>query len=1847
MPDPFVAPSSDRPFVAPSEDRAFIAPLKDDDSGWFDTADKDAAMAAKSDAKNQFNPLKDGAYSRDYPKTPIEPLPDNPLPSDILKTASSVGARAVDEFAGAVDNSVAPAAGTVMGALQRPKAFVKTLFLGNEQEQADAKKQYEEMYARQGLTVTRDGKPWISMDENALPPSGNGLGEGAQRILAQDWAAAHPGYQMPFPGLVNPLDRIGDAAHAFMHPETAITDEDAAARSEAGKMKFATRPGYFYTDSQPGVLGHEPGDLDWAEAAAHMGDFAKTQAITAPMDPVMYVHPGMSAEGEALQAARTAAVSDAMQGIGATQFADAGAAEAFARPTLESSVKAGTVGVGLKLPFVGADLGFIPVPKVLAPAMKPLQSVFEAMMKPIMGPNARSAEQIMQKSAEGASRAAVNDFMRTKFAPKMNELSELAGKRGISEYMASDMGAISEALDPDHVLRVTDETLQDVSGVGLPMQADVPTEVRAGWETLRKDRPDLVNNLDESFAQGPKVLQPALKAALIRTSALDASGQATVYAGARMLKTLADESREFMARNGVDIPELNGAVKLRPKQLFEAIDAIKAKDVNPDVVNRPATPPEPVPVEPAPSVPWSVKSRTVPIADDIPHAQRDVLLGQVAHRLGLDVSVVHPEELGNARYGATSNLATGAIQIGRQPYFAQELGHLGHEAIHSIITDLPETEQAAVIQRVTGILGKETESTRAGIETQWGEIPERGAYETGMQHLEEALADAGGKNFLSPEFIRGIAGTGNNGLIAKITGTIKTIIKQVQNAFQFVPKTAHESLQALAQELTDARAELRAGSMRGSSGAAVPSVVPLEKVALAAVRTPDGQVFTGIHHGEAVENAQAARPDVATRYLHEGFTTTSGRYVGREEAYDLAIAARQATQEHIHAYNPEMVAQIQERMRYARDNGLEYKGRTNPGLLSEHINGIDEEYQQWRETYDREHGILPSIPAADTVPEQPTFDLDALRAERAARRAAFHDDGPGAFAPVEQEGGEWVTPENPKYIGKPTSEIEDRRFEAEQQGPPKEWAPAQPEFEAADQPMSALRSSKVAITPRLEELNEAVLKGQTLDPKEMRDLVAELKTDRAMTPNERTALKSALQDQVPLALKQYNAAPSYVPGVVSAETRSGINAAKAISEAKTGTSGPKPQAAVRGLRASDVDIEHADLGDVKGSVGTGQRFYGAGTAATSGKSVLDANNQAGLWGRFLTKTGLRELPGLKAQLTDSADQFFSADPFANHARQMQGPNLKALTNAQMDRMVQNLYDVIPTKLVQDIRDAVYHGIDTGMTAPKAPMQFRNFDEQLESPFDYDRAAAAARKVYDKTPGAPVMRPATLDDLNAIWESHGRPDALTDNMSPGELKALSEGKDLKQSVTSAWVPYGRKMLTTGEEAAEPGYVHAKVANDLRDYKALGSDPNSIARYMRTNMPVYTYTVGALKKMSTVYGPQFPGYMAMKQAHDIARSVIGQLVDALSPGEIVNGQAGNFKYVQDGNAAAYPTYNAGRMGIFGGEKAVQLLEQNNIIAQHGEVGSAFDASPSIAQGAVDATKATGRTLENIIRGQDNANRSAGFFARLRAGDTPLEAQLRVNQALFDFTRKGPAVSFLSQSGIVPFAAWHAKVLPFMLKWMIKNPGEFMIVQNALNAVGQGRIPASQLPNMLRDKTNIVTSVKVAGDGHTHVKMISDTGVIPGDDVMALARSLNDNFGEQWIKSHLGMPLRAMLAANDQLERDARDPERATAGEKAMSVLKAGIGRPAMIASDLIDPSKSAGDKALSLFNPMMSEDVDLTKQGRISLGQAKGNLKYSQRAVAGAQAAVEQAARLTSVMTDHQRVQKFTDQFKKAP
>ncbi len=192
--------------------------------------------------------------------------------------------------------------------------------------------------------------------------------------------------------------------------------------------------------------------------------------------------------------------------------------------------------------------------------------------------------------------------------------------------------------------------------------------------------------------------------------------------------------------------------------------------------------------------------------------------------------------------------------------------------------------------------------------------------------------------------------------------------------------------------------------------------------------------------------------------------------------------------------------------------------------------------------------------------------------------------------------------------------------------------------------------------------------------------------------------------------------------------------------------------------------------------------------------------------------------------------------------------------------------------------------------------------------------------------------------------------------------------------------------------------------------------------------------------------------------------------------------------------------------------------------------------------------------------------------------------------------------------------------MLTWMVTHPAQFLAVQHALSQMGSNAIPTSQLPPYLQTKTIIPYGVHLDDDQRKQISTISLPNDVPGEDVIALAKSIERNGGWGWAQQHFGNIPRAMIAEAIQQTRDAKDPVNSTWLGKHSGAAKAMVGRPVRTFTELNDPAQSAWN---TVFNPGNVQDIDPDKQAHVTVKSAKDALFGARMKYGAASLAVEDA------------------------
>lgn len=685
-----------------------------------------------------------------------------------------------------------------------------------------------------------------------------------------------------------------------------------------------------------------------------------------------------------------------------------------------------------------------------------------------------------------------------------------------------------------------------------------------------------------------------------------------------------------------------------------------------------------------------------------------------------------------------------------------------------------------------------------------------------------------------------------------------------------------------------------------------------------------------------------------------------------------------------------------------------------------------------------------------------------------------------------------------------------------------------------------------------------------------------------------------IEKEIPIAAKQYNAVSSYVPSVVDTGAREGIGkgANKNLAKARTTSD---PETSQRGVRVKDLSRENADLGDVKASSTATEKQIKYGTAANAGEATGEALDEMRAYkplswqDRVLTPEGRAEY--FKGFGDAQSKTYFRDVLDAWNAKGK--ADIKAMTNFDLQKHYTKMMDQMPRATVDAITQAIFDG-KTG-----------------------DGSGVGERALA--RPGEVASNEYTMPELEKMWTESGRKDTFRQNMNAAQRAAIDAGRPIKEVITKAWVPEGRVEWTPKGEKTST-FMDKNAFNELDAYQKLGTDPTAITAWMRKNAPAYQAFVKMQKGLSTLFGPGAPGYVMLKLAHDLVRGEVGKAWDGQSAGELVSNIAGHWKYAESGgmDASGIGEYDFGPRGKLSGKAAAELLEKAQAMGHAGEITQEFQDPETVTQSAKKAYQLPAQKLENFVKAQDTNMRSAALASYMRQGMSLDEAAFRVQKSFFDFSQKGPVTQVLSQTGVVPFAAWTTKIVPFMLEWALTKPGEFALVNHTLNKLKAGAIPADQVPQMIRHGTNMPVNVFEDKDGHLQVQMVTDNGVIPGNELKEIFSAPGST-----ALGKLGPVLRGLHVAWKNADQDAKDPTKLTAGDEAQSAAKTMIGRAASIGQTLFDPDKSALDKLSAVANPMSYQQFDWTKQTTQSALSARKAVKDAELAVGRSQGNVDKA------------------------
>ena len=155
---------------------------------------------------------------------------------------------------------------------------------------------------------------------------------------------------------------------------------------------------------------------------------------------------------------------------------------------------------------------------------------------------------------------------------------------------------------------------------------------------------------------------------------------------------------------------------------------------------------------------------------------------------------------------------------------------------------------------------------------------------------------------------------------------------------------------------------------------------------------------------------------------------------------------------------------------------------------------------------------------------------------------------------------------------------------------------------------------------------------------------------------------------------------------------------------------------------------------------------------------------------------------------------------------------------------------------------------------------------------------------------------------------------------------------------------------------------------------------------------------------------------------------------------------------------------------------------------------------------AAKAPGRAVgwasrksREIAGYIENGDKLGMQLARVRQGDTWESAALATNEYLFNYRRIDPATGLLRGLGVMPFAAWSRMNIPLQTRMLVEQPGYYMAMMHAKNAIEQG-VPGYD-PDEVPEYVNKRLGVTLQRDKQGQYQFMTLEGAIPMADVHKL--------------------------------------------------------------------------------------------------------------------------------------------------
>lgn len=802
------------------------------------------------------------------------------------------------------------------------------------------------------------------------------------------------------------------------------------------------------------------------------------------------------------------------------------------------------------------------------------------------------------------------------------------------------------------------------------------------------------------------------------------------------------------------------------------------------------------------------------------------------------------------------------------------------------------------------------------------------------------------------------------------------------------------------------------------------------------------------------------------------------------------------------------------------------------------------------------------------------------------------------------------------------------------------------------------------------------LKGQ-LDTPALKNILSELEESKPISPGDLQNIKMDILKQRAEAIRQYNAVSAYRPGRLTGEAKTAqpiidlplLRRIKSggIERAERSFSYNK-ESGLEGVKTPVYMTENL----IKQGIGT--RTTEGKRLLPQARDVLESLDQFA--NKYLVPKGLKDLTA-DIQRTGNTLDFFEPNSYKAWEKSAAYDYPRSATNRMMDRGALNLYDATPQKAWLNVQDAadtdkivagsigenhshIYGAMTDAEKRTIIDDAQSGYVDEAGKWYNREEAIVAVRASKESTlaghapdiraamrenEGVVQLRPAmkvgaTIDDLRKAFKDGGGEGDLMRLFDPKHADALKADQTTVQELFSKGAtdapyhknPFNRALTTLDDK---PVFIHGEVARDLEVIKKLGTDPYQFVRFMGSAAPFYAYMLNTWKKLQTYAGPQFIAYNLRNQICDTMRMYMGGLTDGVQTwkewGELFPRLA---EYQRTGNIGVFSDIAIETpVGRINGTEAIRLADEHGLRGAGQYAADVLSGAPKQGLGAQIAQDSliakispklattkeyVARKWENLKalqQAREDANRVAGFFSRLRAGDTAVEAGMRVERALFDYKRLSPAANLLRQTGAVPFISWQAKNIPFTIQFALEHPGQFMGIVRTMDLVAQGQLPDSQIPEWLKGKHQIPLTWNTDAQGKRNVDITTDSGVTPFSDVTELFSD-----PRRYVMDKLNPVMKALYLANKMAEE--QDQSKYTSGDIGGQIAETIGGRPAKALQDIgalplgrnrvlpgeFDP-RTGEDKngmtemAKTMLLPMKTSSINLDSAKSISTNMAK--------------------------------------------